>query len=127
MTKHQMVGFCMYTGVCIKMPRRRRDEPAKLPENVKNIVNYEDIYAIINYVQVEREQVSFVSNHEDSIIIETLLKDSEIPFNRKDSQNGIKYHLRVPPKKEIPCERFVFDENGFDEYPDEIIEKGQCF
>ncbi len=106
------------------MPRRRRDEPARLPDSVTSIVDTEDIYPIINYVQVAREKVSFVAAHEDSITMETLLKDSEIPYSRKELRKGVRYHLGLPPQREIPDERIIFDE---DEYPDELIEEGQCF
>lgn len=106
------------------MPRRRRDEPVTLPSSVANVVDSEDIYPIINYVQIAREQVSFIASNEDSIIMENILKDSEIPFTRKELVNGVKYNLEVPPQREIPDERFIFDE---EEYPDELIEEGQCF
>lgn len=106
------------------MPRRRRDEPAKLPKSISNIVDIEDIYPIINYVQVTREPVSFVARHEDSITMETLIRDSEIRFDRRELRKGIRYNLQAPPVKVVPDERVIFDE---DEYPDELIEEGQCF
>lgn len=106
------------------MPRRRRDEPSKLPSSIINIVDSEDIYPIIHHVQVAREQVSFVATIQDSITMENILKDSGIEFTRKELQKGVKYHLEVPPLREIPDERIIFNE---DEYPDELIEEGQCF
>lgn len=106
------------------MPRRRRDEPAKLPENIASIVQHEDIYAIINYVQVTRDEVSFIACYDDSVTMEHLLRDSDIPFIRKEIQSGVRYNLGIPPEKEIPTEKIIFDD---DEYPDELIEDGQCF
>lgn len=106
------------------MPRRRRDEPAKLPDNISSVIEMEDIYPIINYVQITREEVSFVASHQDYATIETLLRDSEITFDTRELKKGMKYRLSPPPQRAVSEEIFIIDE---DEYSDEIIEDGQCF
>jgi hypothetical protein len=57
------------------------------------------------------------------MIMEHLFSDCEITFNKKKSTKGVKYELTPPPVREIPEEAFIIDE----EYPDEIVEDGQCF
>lgn len=109
------------------MPRRRRDEPVTLPESVSRIISTEDIYPIINYVQMAREKISFVANHSDSITIETLIKDTNIPFTKKELRKGVRFYLGVPPERGFPDERFSFDDDEDDDYLDELIEEGQCF
>jgi len=83
----------------------------------------EDVYAVINYVQVARRDCSFVANPLDAVIMENLFLDCEIRFEKLNFNNGIKYSLTPPPEKETSEEAFVVDE----EYSDEIIEDGQCF
>jgi len=108
------------------MPRRRRDEPVTLPESVSKIVGIEDIYSILNYVQIAREKLSFVANHSESLTIETLIKDTNIPFTKKELRKGVRFYLGVPPERGIPDECFSFEDDD-DDYLDELLEEGQCF
>lgn len=104
------------------MAKRRKSNPNfAFSDNVP--IEFENIYAIINYLQMERKECAFMAKPSDTIIIEHILKDSEIKFARMTLKKGIRYTLEPPPEMEISEDRFVFDE----ELPDEIIEDGQCF
>ena len=105
------------------MPRRKKQVHDKFPYSASDIIRIEDIYTIINFVQVSRQECVFLAQTNDSIIMENLLRDSEIRFVRTQCKQGVKYSLRPPPIKVIPDEAFIIDE----EYPDEILEDGQCF
>lgn len=105
------------------MPRRKKQVQDHFPYEPTAVLSLEDVYAVINYVQVARKDCSFVASPQDAAIMENLFADCEIKFNRLPTNNGIKYALTPPPIREISEEAFVIDE----EYHDEIIEDGQCF
>lgn len=105
------------------MPRRKKQVQTEFPYAPTAIIGLEDIYSVINYVQVSRKDCSFVASPKDSSIMENLFADCEIRFQRLLNNRGVKYTLTPPPIREISEEAFVIDE----EYIDEIIEDGQCF
>ena len=105
------------------MPRKKKEVQEKFPYEASAIIGVEDIYAVINFVQVTRKSCSFFANPTDSTIMENLLKDCEISFKRAEVSKKTKYQLTPPPVREIPEEVFIIDE----QFDDEIIEDGQCF
>jgi len=105
------------------MPRRKNKVQEDFPCKDKDIITFEDIHIIINYVQMSRKKCSFLADPDDSVTMEHLFKDCQIEYESKYSKKGIKYHLVPPPEEEISEDIFHID----DDYDDEIIEEGQCF
>lgn len=106
------------------MPRRRRDEPAHLPESINSTVSLDDIYSIINYVQIARESISFKALPDDAIVMQTILKDTNVGFDAKELKAVVKFTLTPPPEKDPTEDMIDFEE---DDYEDELVEEGQCF
>tara|TARA_B100000614_G_scaffold262909_1_gene300914 strand:+ start:418745 stop:419062 length:318 start_codon:yes stop_codon:yes gene_type:complete len=105
------------------MPRRRKKIQEEFPYEATAVINMDDIYAVINYVQLSRKNCSFIADTDDSITMEHLFKDCEISFSKLPDPSGVKYSLEPPPVNAIPEEAFLIDED----YDDEITEEGQCF
>lgn len=105
------------------MPRKKKEVQEKFPYESTAIIGLEDIYVVINFVQVTRKSCSFFANPSDSPIMENLFEDCEIAFKRAQVSKKTKYQLTPPPIRKIPDEAFIIDE----EFKDEILEDGQCF
>lgn len=105
------------------MPRRKKQVQDKFPYSATDIIRLEDIYTVIHFVQTSRKECTFLAHLEESVIMENLFRDSEIKFACTQQKNAVKYSLTPPPIRAIPDEAFMIDE----EYPDEILEDGQCF
>lgn len=105
------------------MSRRKKAEPTNFPYSPTDVIGLEDIYTVINFVQVSRKDCSFLASSRDSVIMENLFLDCEIKFKKLPNGSSIKYSLTPPPVREIPEEAFIIGE----EFEDEIIEDGQCF
>ena len=83
------------------MPRKRKQIQEKFPYKATAIISQEDIYTIMNYVQLARKECSFIAVEQDSQIIEHLLEDCGIKFNREKVKKGVRYTLEVPPVVEM--------------------------
>ena len=105
------------------MPRRRTKIQENFPHEATDIVKFEDIHAVINYVQMSRKECSFIVDANDSITMEHLFNDCQILYDSKKKPKGIQYHLMPSPVAQVPEEVFSIDED----YDDEILEEGQCF
>ncbi len=106
------------------MPRRRQQIPTVFPYEVTDIIKMDDIYTVINYVQLSRETCKFVADKTDALTMQTLLKDVEMSFDTKSHENGVQFTVFPPPEREVPEEQIIFADEDF---PDEKIEPGQCF
>ena len=101
----------------------RRKKIVELPDyKITDVLNLEEIYIIINYVQVQNESCSFTASNIDQDTISNILKDLEIEHVLEVTENGIKFALSPPPKREYKDEYFMFEE-----YTDELPDDNDCF
>lgn len=108
-----------------KFTRRKKYPTSPIDPGV--YLDIELVYKAINRVQTTRESVNFIITDTDTIIVENVLKDVELPFKRKKTKvEGFKscFKYTVNPGKEAPCIKRLED---IEEFPDEIIEDGQVF
>lgn len=108
-----------------KVTRRKRKTAPALDLGV--VVEIDQVFKIINRVQLTREAAEFVVRELDSYVAENILRDAELKFKKasvrvESLSNCFRYTIDPPKPREMPEN---FDE--FDEFPDEIIEDGQIF
>lgn len=102
-----------------KKPKRR-----KAIIKVKSIgMEMDMIYSIISACQVNKEEQTLIIDPVEFPVIENILKDSLISFEKTIKQDGIHYLIKPPPEIEISDEEFIFDE----EMEDELHDDEQCF
>jgi hypothetical protein len=122
-----------------KVTRRRRKMTAG-PVDSSVICDLEQIYRAINRVQVTREETKFLVKTSESAVLDNILKDLTLPFDRrnlkiptvvtapngkttKQIQEVTEYTVRPNPVVEKPEDDF----KDMDEFPDELLEEGQIF
>lgn len=99
---------------------KRRKKVVKLKEIGMEM---DKIYAIISECQIDRTDQTIIVDPLDHPVIENILKDSEMKFQKSKKSDGIHYKIQPPPKIEIPEEDYVYDE----ELENELMDEGQCF
>lgn len=105
-----------------KVTRRKRKSKAPVIENGL-ILEIDQVYKIINKVQLTREPADFVVRELDAAVAANILRDSQIPFTSKPTaDNCTQYFVSAPPERKIDKD---FEE--FEIFPDEVIEDGQVF
>lgn len=107
--------------------RKARRKKIVLPPIQDGIYrDIEQIYKIINKIQITREKGKFAVTQDDSIMIDNILKDLELPSKKKKIKNkqfGVCYEYTVSPGKEPEQEEI----HSVEDLPDEILENGQVF
>lgn len=109
----------------LKMPKRRRDEPACLPENINQVITIEQVYQVVNFALINSQTCSFIVNFEDSFIVNNILEDSNIKSVIEVENNQCKYIILPPVKTTLVEDQYINLDD--DEFEDEIVEQGQCF
>ena len=74
-----------------------------------DLVDIEDIYRLVNKVQVQGRKVVFVVRDIDKLIVENILKDSEIIFTCLETHSTIEFKLfpnKVEQEKEFSVDKF---------------------
>lgn len=105
-----------------KVTRRKRKSKAPAIENGL-ILEIEQVYKIINKVQLTREPANFVVRELDAAVAANILRDSRIPHSSKAVDGSCtQYFIEPPPERQIDK-----DFEDFEIFPDEIIEDGQIF
>jgi len=105
------------------MSRNKKSIHIDFPYGVNDIIKIGDIYNVINYIQMTRQPCSFVADRMDALTMENLFKDVYIKFEKESHELGVKYMLFPAPIVEPEEEMIIYD----DDFPDELIEPGQCF
>jgi hypothetical protein len=105
-----------------KKVTRRRRKTAPLIENGL-IVAVDDVYKIINRIQITREAADFIVCIIDSFVVDNILKDADLQFTKTQSKDSFHYKITPPPEPTSVRKEF----SDFEEFPDEIIEDGQIF
>ena len=105
-----------------KVTRRRRKTAA--PDIQQGaVIDLEQFYKAVNRVQLSRETFVFVVKNDDAAVFENILKDLELPFQKKPNGDALSEYT-VSPGKERPLQ---VDTDDVEEFPDEIAEDGQVF
>lgn len=107
----------------VKKVTRRRRKTALGKFNPEVPLDIEQVYKAINKVQLAKEEVTFMVNEGDSAVVENILKDLTLKFNKSLTPDKCtKFHVIPSPDK--------FEDRDFDDveqFPDEIAEEGQIF
>jgi len=94
--------------------RKKKAKPKKLIG-----MEMEQVYSIINAVQVKRVEQEIIIESVDAPMIENILKDCQIKFVKDIKTDGYHYIIQPPPERKIPDEAFIFPEDLEDELKDD--------
>jgi hypothetical protein len=102
--------------------RKRRIPPPPAPSLA---IDLEQLYKIINKVQIERETCEFIAKALDAPTFENILKNAELPYVSSASkvEKGCIAYVVSPGKERLIEE----DTEEIEDFPDEILEDGQIF
>ena len=108
----------------IKKVTRRRRKISSEPIDASCIADLDQVYRAINRVQMTRENVVFIVNDNETVIVDNILKDLALPFKKtsKKVQKIPCQEYSVDPGEPQPLE---CDFEDMDEFPDELFEDGQ--
>jgi len=87
----------------------------------KKKITMEDFYKILNKVQIKKRKVTFSSNFEDSDVIEHLVKDVELKYDKVIMKTQVVFTL-YPNDDDIE-----YDILDVDYLSDEIVPEGEIF
>jgi len=105
------------------MSKKNKSDSAIFPYEVSDIIKMSDIYTIINYIQTTRESCSFIVESLDSPTMEHVFTDVGIIVEKENHEFGVKYSCHPAKQVDHAEEQIIFD----DDFPDEMMEQGQCF
>ena len=113
------------------MPRKKESsEVRKTETKVKKTgvkvktITLDEVYRLINRVQVNRKEVHFLLSQEDSVIANNVLRDLDLKYDIKDFKGKVQFTIYPKPEEEGE-EKSVNIEVDF--FADEIPESGQLF
>ena len=101
--------------------KRSAKKKKKRPYKIAKKLSMDEIYRIINKVQIGGKKAQFAVSTANAVIVENVIKDLNLKFNRVNLKTKVSFVIH-------PSERFeeevVFD---LDFLEDEILEDGQLF
>lgn len=110
----------------VRKVTRRKRKTSHPTFNKDTILDIDQVYRAINKVQLTRQNVEFVVKDADSAVIDNILRDLSLPFEKKplkvDTIVATIYVVSPGAEKGFDG---AFDD--LDEFPDEIVEDGQVF
>jgi hypothetical protein len=108
-----------------KMTRRRRKANNVIFDST-TILDMDQVYKIINKVQMLREPAKFIIPTSESVVLENILKDLTLQFSCNKVVSGCKHctEYTIIPPIEDPNDR---DFTDVEDFPDEIAEDGIIF
>ena len=87
------------------------------------LVSLDDMYRLVNKVQVDKKEVHFQLAGDDAIIADNVLRDLGLDFKVTQIKNFVEF--RINPSEEVES---VEDMSiGLDFFADEITEDGEIF
>ena len=104
-----------------KVTRRKR-KTTHPTYDVSEILDFDQVYKVINKIQMMREVCVFSVSEKDAAVIKNIMKDLNLSF-QETAKNNI-HIFKVSPAPEQPISE-MFD--NLEEFPDEIVEDGQIF
>ena len=102
-----------------KKVRKKKLKKSKRKRRKK--VSMEDIYSIINKVQLGKKRVTFATSITESPTIENNIKDAELKYNKREMKTQVVFTI-YPNDEKYEEDLFHFDITD-----DEIPEIGQIF
>lgn len=85
-------------------------------------IGMEDVYRLVNRVQLNKKEVKFAVVHDDAIVVENVLNDLGLEYKLTALRQ--KTTFKVKPNDNEENEEPVIEVEFFD---DEILENGQLF
>ena len=104
-----------------KITKKRKTK--KRQYNVLKKLGMDDIYKILNKVQISRKVARFSVEHDDAATIENVILDLKIPFERKNLKTKTVFVVSPGPDQED--EEIEFE--GIEFFEDELVESGKIF
>lgn len=95
----------------------------KRNEIVTEVIGIEEVYKILNHVQVNFRECSFMTTVKDSFTVENILKDISCIFEKSNVNENVRFNIKPSLKYKNNEDHFMFEE----EIEDELPEDGQCF
>ena len=105
---------------------RRRRKTDTVVFDPSTILDMDQVYKIINRVQMLREPATFIIPSSESVILQNILKDLTLQFSCKTEVNGCNHcteYTVIPPLVDQNDRDFT----DIEDFPDEIAEDGIIF
>jgi len=102
---------------------KKKKKKKKRKYKVSKKLEMEDIYRIINRVQIGGQKASFSVAHDYAAIVENVLADANLFFEKNDLVRKVTFCV-FPPEELHEDEEIIFD---LDFVEDEILEEGKLF
>ena len=104
-----------------KKVKLKKKKTVKKKRKRRKKINMEDLYRVLNKVQLKKKEAKFVSEVEGADIIEHIIQDVELDYKRIDMKTQVSFII-YPTDREEDYEMLEV------EYlDDEIVEEGQIF
>jgi hypothetical protein len=104
--------------------KSKKGKKKKRKYKVARKLEMDDIYRIINKVQIGRQKSSFAVDTDYAVLVENVLRDLDLFFERSDLKTKTMFCVHPPEISEDEEEDIVFD---LDFLEDEVLEEGQLF
>jgi hypothetical protein len=121
-----IVAAYLMKGAVVARKRRERkaDAPKKSPR--PKVLSMDELYRLINRVQINKKEVTVAMSHEDAVIASNVLRDAELKYDRKDLKSRVSFTIH-PPEGDAIDEDAIDVDFDIDFFEDEIPEDGQVF
>jgi hypothetical protein len=108
--------------------RKRRERKADAPKRTPRpkVLSMDELYRLINRVQINKKEVTVAMSHEDAVIAANVLRDAELQYDRKDLKRRVSFTIHAPEGDAIDEDAIDVDFD-IDFFEDEIPEDGQVF
>ncbi len=124
--KKKMVKYKKKKSIISKSKKKKsttkRVLKKKKRKRKKRIV-MEDIYKILNKVQMNKKSITFTVDTIEADVIENVIKDASVQYQRTDQKTQIVFDIKPNDKENIDIPS-ILDIEYLD---DEIAEEGQIF
>jgi len=108
----------------VKKKKKVKKKTTKKKSKVrkKRKIGMEDLYKILNKVQIKKKPYTFAVNFNEVDIVENIVKDVQLKYHKTEMKTQVLFKLYPP------AEQNEFEILEIEEYlDDEIIEDGQIF
>tara|TARA_Y100000310_G_C20701843_1_gene830706 strand:- start:9231 stop:9725 length:495 start_codon:yes stop_codon:yes gene_type:complete len=95
----------------------RKTTKKKIRRRKSRKISMEDIYKILNKVQIGEERLSFAVEFAEADVVENIVKDVGVAYNRIEMKTQTLFNLE--PSKESPKYHIEIEDYFDDELPDE--------
>jgi hypothetical protein len=101
-----------------------KKKPVKKKKTRAKLLELDEVYRLVNRVQVSRKQVRFYLTKEDAQVTQNVLRDVDLEFKMREMKTKVKFTI-FPPEEEVIDEDA--SEIDVDFFQDEVPERGSIF